>query len=519
MGEAIRSKDWAAGPLGPVESWPQSLRTTVSLCLASNFPINLIWGPQHIQIYNDGYRPICGGKHPKSLGEDYTKTWASAWDSLGEAFDCALAGETSFLENQRMFLDRLGYLEETFFTFSLSPIRDETGEVGGLFHPVTETTAQMLSQRRTRALQDSGSHAGQSKNISEACKLAVTALGHYQFDLPFLLVYLLNENGKFALLTASAHLDRGTTASPEEIEMGGSSPWPFEEVLHTGTVATVTRLSAVFGPLNCGPYPESPETALVLPLAAGPHHPGGFLVAAVSPRLPLTDEYRSFVDLIRTTLTAAIVNARAYEEERKRAEKLAELDRAKTDFFSNVSHEFRTPLTLMLGPLEELLTNPAGEFTATRESIDLVHRNGLRLLRLVNTLLDFSRIEANRVQAFYEPTDLAAITRDLASTFRSATEKAGLELDVHCASLPEPVYVDREMWEKIVLNLLSNAFKFTFNGTIRVQLQADGEGVLLSVSDTGTGIPEHEMPKLFKRFHRVQGAKGRTYEGTGKKSL
>ncbi len=516
MGEAIRSKDWAATPLGPIESWPQSLRTTVSLCLASNFPINLIWGPQHIQIYNDGYRPICAGKHPKSLGEDYTKTWASAWDSLAEAFDRALAGETSFLENQRMFLDRLGYLEETFFTFSLSPIRDESGEVGGLFHPVTETTVQMLSQRRTRALQDLGSQASQSKTIEQACDLAITALRQYHLDLPFVMVYLLDENGKRARLTATAHLNRGTPASPELIEIGGGSPWPLDEILRTGTPCTVTGLTNLFGSLNCGPYPESPDTALVLPIVmAGFDYPAGFLIAAVSPRLPFTNEYRAFVDLIGAALTAAIVNARAYEEERKRAEKLAELDRAKTAFFSNVSHEFRTPLTLMLGPLEEMLTHRKEEFTAKRQAIDLVHRNGLRLLRLVNTLLDFSRIEANRVQAAYEGTDLSALTRDLASIFRSATEKAGLRLEVHCAKLSEPIYVDREMWEKIILNLLSNAFKFTFHGTIRVQLEEAGREVLLSVSDTGTGIPGHELPNLFKRFHRVQGARGRTYEGTG----
>jgi hypothetical protein len=189
MGALIRSKDWSATPLGPIESWPQSLRTTVSLCFASNFPINLIWGPQHIQIYNDGYRPICAGKHPKSLGEDYTKSWASAWEIIDEAFKRALAGHTSFLQNQRMFLDRNGYLEETFFTFSLSPIRDESGDIGGLFHPVTETTAQMLNQRRTRALQDLASRTGRSKNVAEACELSALALSNYQLDLPCVLIY------------------------------------------------------------------------------------------------------------------------------------------------------------------------------------------------------------------------------------------------------------------------------------------------------------------------------------------
>lgn len=503
MGELIRSKDWSATPLGPIETWPQSLRTTVSLCLASNFPINLIWGPHHVQIYNDGYRPICAAKHPKSLGEDYTKTWATAWEILDDAFQRALSGETSYLENRRMFLDRNGYLEETFFTFSLSPIRDESGEIGGLFHPVTETTLQMLSQRRTRSLQDLASRTSQAKNEQEACALAAEALADNQLDLPFTLIYLVNQETGQPKLAASAHLPQATT----NIE------WPFAEATRAGTTLEITPLPE---PIPSGPYPESPHRALLIPiLIAGLEGPAGFLVAAVSPRLPFTDEYRGFIDLAAATLTAAIVNARAYEAERKRAEKLAELDQAKTAFFSNVSHEFRTPLTLMLGPLQEMLSQPGHQLSVMRGQVDLVHRNGLRLLRLVNTLLDFSRIEANRVQATYEPTELPTLTRDIASTFRSAIESAGLTFQVDCQELPELIYLDREMWEKILLNLLSNAFKFTFQGAVKVDLRDAGPHVALSVSDTGTGIPAHELPLIFQRFHRVQGAKGRTYEGTG----
>jgi signal transduction histidine kinase len=206
-------------------------------------------------------------------------------------------------------------------------------------------------------------------------------------------------------------------------------------------------------------------------------------------------------------------NARAYEEERMRAEELAALDRAKTPFFSNVSHEFRTPLTLMLGPLEDALGTALTP--AQREQLTVAHRNSLRLVRLVNTLLDFSRIEAGRVEAVYEPADLPALTVDLASSFRSAVEKAGLKLTVDCPPLAEPVYIDREMWEKIVLNLMSNAFKFTLNGEITVALR-QGEGrVELQVRDTGTGIPLADLPHIFERFHRVRGARARTYEGTG----
>ena len=217
-------------------------------------------------------------------------------------------------------------------------------------------------------------------------------------------------------------------------------------------------------------------------------------------------------------MATAVTNARAYEEERRRSEALAELDRAKTAFFSNVSHEFRTPLTLMLTPLEEVLSKPVGELAdETRALLDVAHRNALRLLKLVNSLLNFSRIEVGRVQACYRPLDLGALTADLASNFRSATDKAGLELIVDCASLPMLIYVDRDMWETIVLNLISNAFKFTFAGKIEISLRPSKEedAVEFTVHDTGTGIPSEELPRLFERFHRVEGARGRSHEGSG----
>ena len=217
-------------------------------------------------------------------------------------------------------------------------------------------------------------------------------------------------------------------------------------------------------------------------------------------------------------LAAALANAQAYEEERRRAEALAELDHAKTAFFSNVSHEFRTPLTLMLGPLEEALAKADGAAAADhRALIALAHRNGLRLLKLVDAPLDFSRLEAGRVQARFEPVELAEFVRELASNFQSAMDKAGLRLLLDCAALPEPVYVDRDMWEKVVLNLLSNAFKFTFAGQIKIaiRLAADGRAVEMAISDTGTGIPAEELPHLFERFRRVEGARGRSIEGSG----
>ena len=238
------------------------------------------------------------------------------------------------------------------------------------------------------------------------------------------------------------------------------------------------------------------------------------MVAGVSARSKFDQLYRDFIELVRTQIATAIANARAYEEERCRVEALAEIDRAKIAFFSNVSHEFRTPLTLMLGPLEDLLSENTLS-PGDRERLELAYRNALRQLKLVNTLLDFSRIEAGRIEASYEPVDLTAYTIELASVFRSAIEQAGLTLIVDCQPLAEPIYVDREMWEKIVLNLLSNAFKFTFEGEIEVSLRQIDNHAELVVRDTGVGISEQELPHVFERFHRVRGTRSRTHEGTG----
>ncbi len=518
MAKAIVAKDWSVTPLGPLEGWPQSLRTTVSLCLASNFPISIAWGDDRVQIYNDGYWPICGGKHPHSMGQDFKECWFSAWPEIGEAFERAQAGEATYIEDQRMFLDRNGYLEETFFTFSFSPIRDESGRVGGLFHPVTETTRRMLSERRTRALRDLTARATKAESIEQACSIATEVLAEYSLDLPFVLLYVFNEEGSQARLVAATGIDPNTPASPSVVEVGSAAmAWPILQPIDSSEPLLIENLSERFQ-LSCGPYPEPPKAAFVAPIPRpGMNRAAALLIAGVSSRLPLDEPYRAFFDLLTSYLATAIANARADEEERRRAEALAELDRAKSTFFTNVSHEFRTPLTLILGPIEEMLSGSASgsTITAPRGDVEMMQRSTRRLLRLVNALLDFSRIEAGRVRASYEPVDLASFTKDVASVFRSAVERVGLRFLVDCPPLPERVYVDPSMWEKVVLNLISNALKFTFDGEIQVALKHLGPTLEFSVRDTGTGIPESELPHIFERFHRVEGAQGRSFEGTG----
>ena len=516
MARLIRSTDWSGSPLGPPETWPQSLRTTVSLCLASNFPINIIWGPEHVQIYNDGYRVVCGDAHPTALGEAYTKTWESAWPAIGQPFERALAGETSFLENQRMFLFRNGYLEETFFTFSLSPIRDETGGIGGLFHPVNETTASMLAERRTRAVRDLNASLGDVRTARDVGEAVIRTLADDPFDLPFVLLYELDPDAGQYHLAGSLGLQAGGSAAPNTLDPDASGPWPARDLAALRHEIEITGVATLVGEAACGPYEEPPNTALAFPIAIpGSDRPVAILVCGSSPRLPFDLAYQSFFSLLAAAVTAGFANAKFYDDQRQRAEALAALDQAKTAFFSNVSHEFRTPLTLLLGPIEDALDDGADLSPAQHERLDVAHRNALRLLKLVNSLLDFSRIEAGRMQARFEPTDVATFTTELASNFRSACDRAGITLRVDCPAHAAPAYVDRQLWEKVVLNLVSNAFKFTLAGEISVALRAHGDMVELTVSDTGVGISASELPRVFERFHRIEGQGGRTHEGTG----
>jgi PAS domain S-box-containing protein len=521
MGALMRAFDWANTPLGPVSDWPGSLRTAISIMLASRFAMVVAWGPEFRFFYNDRYRPVLGAsKHPHALGAPAKAIFPEAWPFIGPLFESTLQGEAVAFDDVLIPLERYGYLENCYFTLSYSPIRDETGQVGGMLAVVAETTARVEGERRLKTLRDLARRTSEAKTVEEVCADAADTLANNRIDIPFALLYLLDQGGETARLMAATGLAPETPASPTVIELAGSdqaNKWPLSEVAQTQQLHVVEDIPERFGGLPGGPYLENTHTAVLVPFVRpGQFHPEGVLIFGVSPRRALDEPYRSFYELATDHIFNAIRNARAYEEERKRAEALAELDQAKTAFFSNVSHEFRTPLTLMLGPLEELLfTSDKVLSTEVRVQIEVAHRNSLRLLKLVNTLLDFSRIEAGRIQATYEPVDLSKLTGELAGVFRSTIEGAGLHYEVNCPPLPEPIYIDNEMWEKIILNLLSNAFKFTFEGEISVRLYWAEDHIELVVRDTGVGIPAEELPHLFERFHRVRDTRARTYEGSG----
>jgi PAS domain S-box-containing protein len=516
MGARMRAYGWHMTPLGPARSWPQSLKTIVRVMLDSRYAMWMLWGPEMTFFCNDAYLPTVGLKREWVLGSRSDMVWEEIWPDIGPRIKQVLEhGQATWDEGLLLYLERSGFTEETYHTFSYSPVYDDHSRIAGMLCVVTEVTDRVIGERRLSILRDLATGGAGVDTIDQACERQISVLRDNPRDIPFACLYLLDEAGEGARLAAQ------TPSLPAAMRPGNlhrsaeATLWPIMAVAHSGHPQLVD-LSSISDQIAVPHWSgQCIHHALVLPVQGqGASRVAAVLVAGISPRRVLDDGYRDFLELVARQFAAIIGSAQAYQAEKARAEALAQIDHAKTAFFSNVSHEFRTPLTLMLGPVEESLSNPATP-APVRAQLRLAHRNALRLLKLVNSLLDFSRIESGRVLASYEPTDLSSLTRDLASTFRSALERVGLALEVDCPELDEPVYVDREMWEKIVLNLLSNAFKFTFEGRIAVRLRQHGRQAVLEVEDTGTGIPANEIPRLFERFHRVEGARGRTQEGSG----
>ncbi len=516
VGADLARVDWSATPLGDPAGWPQSLRSTVDIMLSSRFSMWMGWGPDLTFFCNGAYRrDTLADKYPWALGRPFREVWAEVWEDARPRIEHVLTeGEATWDEALPLRLRRSGYPEESYHTFSYSPLRDEADAVVGVLCVVSEDTQRVVAERRMATLRDLGSDPGAVRAEGEFLAFSAEQLARNPYDLPFTLTYLFDDLGG-AELAASSGVPAGHPAAPARIGPGEPGPWPAAAV-RRGAAVSVPLTGERFAELPRGAWEEPPRQARLVPLSGpGGGGPSGFLVVGLNRYRPADDAYLGFVDLVAGRLAAGITSARDHEAQQRRAEQLAELDRAKTAFFSNISHEFRTPLTLISGPVEGLRQRFADADPDVREDLETVHRNTLRLSRLVNTLLDFSRIEAGRMRARPEPVDLSRVTAELAAVFRSAAQRAGLVLEVDCAPLSAPVPVDPELWEKVVFNLLSNALKFTFEGTVRVRVRERDGRALVTVEDTGVGVPAAELPRLFDRFHRVENSRARSHEGSG----
>jgi signal transduction histidine kinase/DNA-binding NarL/FixJ family response regulator len=528
MGALMRSLDWSATPVGAVSTWPQSLRTAVSIILASRFPMLVHWGPELVQFYNDGFRPILGDrKHPGALGQPAYPWWTEIWDVLTPMFERVLAGEGTWYENQLILPNRNGYIEETYFTFSHSPIRDESGGVVGIFQAVTETTERVLDERRLRTLRDLAAKAVEAKVAQDACRIAAEILSENAADIPFALLYLLDEDRKHARLFGTAGLVPDTPASPLVVGLSEEEPlgclsqgetngrWPLARVAGTGQSEQVNNLVEQFGSLPGGPWLESPNKALVLPVAQpGVTLPAGLLVVGVSPRRALDDSYRSFFTLVAGQIATAIANTRALEQERKRAEALAELDRAKSQFLANMSHELRTPLNGILG-YAQILKKSKAIADEQKNGLGVIYQCGEHLLNLINDILDLSKIEARKMELYPKDFHFPEFLEGIAEICRIRAEQKGIELIYETLTpLPKAVRGDEKRLRQVLINLLGNAVKFTEKGIITLKVGYQKEKLRFQVEDTGIGIAPEQLEEIFFPFQQV-GEQSRETEGTG----
>ncbi len=511
----IYEKDWSDSSLGPIENWSQSFITIITTSMGSQFPALILWGEDFITFFNAGYGTVLGEKQNWAMGKPLQEVWPEAWDSLYGMLKGVIAtGIGSWAEDQIYFLHRNGFPEETYFTFSFARIIDEKGGFGGILCTAIETTQKVISERRISILRDIANNAAAKTDSKSVCRESLDVLKNIQPDIPFASIHFVSMDETTADLVGFVGLKNA-----EDIlylrAMEDNNP--FVKVYKSGLPFFVEDVEKLNFQPKVVPGLNPAKNGLILPIKISASSPViGFLFVGISPHLPFNDTYKSFLDLLEHQISAAVAGAKVQEETRNREKAMAELDEMKTNFFSNISHEFRTPLTLLLGPLEYAIAHKNGEdISLDKETFGTVYRNALRLLKLVNTLLDFSRMEAGRVQAHFEPVDIAGVTKELVSQFRSMIEKANLTVEIISDNITGSVFIDREMWEKIVLNLVSNAFKFTFEGGIKVYLKNYPKTIEFRINDTGIGISKKEITKLFTRFYRVEGARSRTFEGSG----
>jgi signal transduction histidine kinase/DNA-binding response OmpR family regulator len=514
MGRRVGAFDWSTTPLGPLSSWPQSLKTAVAICLRSQFQMAIYWGPELNCIYNDAERDVLGKLHPGALGQPARELLRDSWHVVGPQLEAVIEpGDSTWAEDQPLTFDRRGALETSYFTYSYSPILDDDGSVGGVLLVTQDTTLRVLAERRIDAVRELIARSLDTPTAREACTQSCRALTLGD-DCPFALIYLLES--RTATCMAGRAAGRATPVARRVVELDDCAN-DVSRLFHglAGTSSQGTVVPASLFVAGGSARRGLPRRAFAVPIARGGHDPvDGFLVVGIPDDLVFDPAYATFVEMAAVAVGRSVAAARVREAERQRVSDIAELDQAKTDLFGNASHELRTPLALIIGHLDQLRED-GGLTDSSRAAVEVAQRSAVRMLKLINAMLDFSRLEVGQGIGEFRETDVPRLTAETAAMFRSAVQRAGLRLVVDCPALPELVCVDPDAWERIVSNLISNALKFTPAGEIRIRTRSEGSELWLTIEDTGIGIARPDLERIFSRFYRVQDRTVRAHEGSG----
>ncbi len=517
MGALMRAIDWAATPLGPIAQWPESLRTMVTVVLGNRFPMCIWWGPKLLHLYNDGYRPMLGAKHPASIAQPASEVWAEIWNVVGPmAAQIMRGGPPTYSADLLLEMNRYGYVEETYFTFAYSPIPGPGG-VGGLLITVQETTAQVLTERRLKMLRDLAAHCAEAKNAEEVCIAAAEILAANPADVPFALLYLIEPGGQRARRVSMAGLDRYSGPGAPEfvaLDTDGVTSWPLDEAERLSRRHDLSDLAQRFGAMPGGRWPEPAHKAIVAPLRrAGQNRPYGFLVAGLSPRLEIDNRYRGFIDLTVDQIAGALANALAHEEQRRTAEALGRADRAKDEFLAMLGHELRNPLSPILTSLNLMQMRGSDAFRRERE---IIERQVHHLMSLVDDLLDVSRITRGKIQLKLEPVEFIEVVVRAIEMASPIIEQRMHHLSAIIPPVGLRLQADQTRLAQVICNLLTNAAKYTEpGGNIWIRADHEDDRIVLRVRDNGIGIAPDMLPCVFDLFSQGTRALDRAQGGLG----
>lgn len=510
----INEKDWSTTPLGPSDHWPQSLCTALDIALGSRFPMQLLWGPAYIHLYNDAYIPIAADKHPAALGRPGAEIWPEVWEALRPTLDRVRAtGEPSWSDDRLLVLERRGMLEEGYYTFSYGPVRGEEGAIDGIFIAVTETTRRVIEERRLRTVRDLSASRGRADDEATLLAAACESLAANPHDIPFALLYLTDSARRGLRLACSVGMPEAHPAAPAFVTLGephGGLPWPFAAVLDAGEAAVVAEDQlATTAPLPGGPWGAPAGAAVALPLRSDAGTILGCLIAGVSPRLRLDGEYREFLARVSGEIAMALASARALA-------RASEDVRIRDDFLSIAAHELKTPLTPLIGKLQLIQRRLAREGVAERNLGDLesAAREAARLVGMIDALLDLSRLRSGQLHIVPTALDLRAIAGEAVAEVEPTLQRHRLRL----VAPAEPVVIagDGLRLTQAARNLISNAVKYSpQGGTVTVEVASLGADVTLSVTDEGIGIAPELLPKIFERYYRAGGDAAASIGGLG----
>jgi PAS domain S-box-containing protein len=484
MGDCIRKFDWKSTALGSFESWPTSLQVAVEICLNTKFPIHIWWGPELINLYNDAFISILGRRHPAALGQPAKSIWSEIWPVLEPQIEGVMKrGESSWNDKRHVVLTRNGFSEEAWFTWAYSPIRDEYGEVGGLYCITIEETPRVLAEKSRERLSDQRLR----KEADERARTILESIADAFFSL--------DDDWRF------------TYVNPQSLVLLGRPP---DELIGKILWDEYPGLiGSIFEPVYRSVAKNREPSSIV---AYFPDHKRWYDVRAYPATQGMSVYFRDVTD----RKTAEDEREQLLERERSARSEAERASNVKDEFLATLSHELRTPLNAVLGWCEVLMTGDMKDTDDVAAGLRTIERNAHAQAQIISDILDMSAFMAGKVRLAVRPLDLESVIREAMETAKPAAAVKDIKIEMIADFSPSQISGDPNRLQQVFWNLFSNAVKFSpRGGQIRINLKRVDSHLEIAVADTGIGIKAEFLPYVFDRFRQADSSTTRRFGGLG----